>query len=89
MEGMGDFTHVAVNDLFGQLLQVEPLFANKEVMRASYTPDDLPHRDAEIRSLGSLLVPALRGETPDPKVEAFATTYAAVRADLKAVSGSG
>jgi archaeal cell division control protein 6 len=55
---------LAVNDLFGQLLQVEPLFVNKEVMRASYTPDDLPHRDTEIRSLGSLLVPALRGETP-------------------------
>lgn len=55
---------MAVNDLFGQLLQVEPLFVNKEVMRASYTPDDLPHRDAEIRGLGSLLVPALRGETP-------------------------
>jgi hypothetical protein len=31
---------------------------------------------------------AVRGEAPDPKVEAFATTYAAVRADLKAVSGS-
>lgn len=30
----------------------------------------------------------VRGETPDPKVESFATTYAAVRADLKAVSGS-
>ncbi|HLF16855.1 MAG TPA: orc1/cdc6 family replication initiation protein, partial [Candidatus Thermoplasmatota archaeon] len=55
---------MVVNDLFGQLLQVEPLFSNKEVMRASYTPDDLPHRDAEIRGLGSLLVPALRGETP-------------------------
>jgi cell division control protein 6 len=55
---------LAVNDLFGQLLQVEPLFVNKEVMRASYTPDDLPHRDTEIRALGSLLVPALRGETP-------------------------
>ena len=55
---------MVVNDLFGQLLKVEPLFQNKEVMRASYTPDDLPHRDEEIRGLGSLLVPALRGETP-------------------------
>ncbi len=55
---------MVVNDLFGQLLKVEPLFRNKEVMRASYTPDDLPHRDSEIRALGSLLVPALRGETP-------------------------
>ncbi len=55
---------MAVNDLFGQLLEAEPLFVNKEVMRASYTPDDLPHRDMEIRQLGALLVPALRGDTP-------------------------
>ncbi len=55
---------MVVNDLFGQLLEVEPLFRNKEVMRSSYTPDDLPHRDSEIRALGSILVPALRGETP-------------------------
>ena len=39
---------MVVNDLFGQLLEVEPLFANKEVMRSSYTPDDLPHRDLEL-----------------------------------------
>ena len=55
---------MVVNDLFGQLLQVEPIFQNKEVMRASYTPDDLPHREPEIRQLGSILVPALRNETP-------------------------
>ncbi len=55
---------MVVNDLFGQLLEAEPLFVNKEVMRASYTPDDLPHRDNEIRTLGGLLVPALRGDTP-------------------------
>jgi cell division control protein 6 len=56
--------NLAVNDLFGQLLEAEPLFLNKEVMRSSYTPDDLPHRDMEIRQLGGLLVPALRGDTP-------------------------
>ncbi len=55
---------MVVNDLFGQLLEVEPLFRNKEVMRSSYTPDDLPHRDSEIRQLGAILVPALRGDTP-------------------------
>ncbi len=55
---------MVVNDLFGQLLEVEPLFRNKEVMRSSYTPEDLPHRDSEIRQLGSILVPALRQETP-------------------------
>ena len=61
---VGGTDSLVVNDLFGQLLEVEPLFQNKEVMRSSYTPDDLPHRDQEIRALGSILVPALRGETP-------------------------
>ncbi len=59
-----ELNNLAVNDLFGQLLEAEPLFLNKEVMRSSYTPEDLPHRDMEIRQLGGLLVPALRGDTP-------------------------
>lgn len=33
-------------------------------MRPSYIPDLLPHRDKEINHLASILVPALRGETP-------------------------
>ncbi len=53
-----------VKDLFGELLEVQPIFQNKEVMRSSYTPEELPHRNTEIHSLGSILVPALRGDTP-------------------------
>jgi len=33
-------------------------------MRPSYTPEILPHREREINDLASVLVPALRGETP-------------------------
>jgi cell division control protein 6 len=33
-------------------------------MRPTYIPDLLPHRDKEINHLASILVPALRGETP-------------------------
>lgn len=51
-------------DIFGQLLEFEPLFKNKEVMRPAYTPEMLPHREAQINSLASVLVSALRGETP-------------------------
>ncbi|MBW3583110.1 MAG: ORC1-type DNA replication protein [Euryarchaeota archaeon] len=51
-------------DLFGALLQCEPLFVNKEVMRPAYTPDFLPHRDAQTDQLASILVAALRGDTP-------------------------
>ena len=52
------------NDLFSQLLQLDGLFVNREVMRPTYMPEILPHREKEIADLASVLVPALRGETP-------------------------
>ena len=55
---------IVENDLFGQLLKEQGLFVNREVMRPTYMPEILPHRDAEIKELASVLVPALRGETP-------------------------
>ena len=55
---------MTTRDIFGQLLELEPLFKNKEVMRPAYTPEILPHRETQINSLASVLVSALRGETP-------------------------
>lgn len=52
------------SDLFGQLLKSDGLFINREVMRPTYTPELLPHREKEINDMASILVPALRGETP-------------------------
>ena len=51
-------------DIFGQLLNSDGLFLDREVMRPTYMPDILPHRGNEINDLASILVPALRGETP-------------------------
>ena len=51
-------------DLFGQLLKSEGIFLNREVMRSSYMPEILPHREKEINELASVLVPALKSETP-------------------------
>ena len=50
--------------LFDKLLSEVVIFKNKDVLRSTYTPDYLPHRNNEIQSLASILVPALRGETP-------------------------
>lgn len=50
--------------LFDSLLRSEPMFRNKEVLRPSYTPEELPHRTAQINQLATILVAALRGETP-------------------------
>lgn len=45
-------------------MENEPIFKNKEVLRHSYTPDSLVHRDDQINGLASILVSALRGDTP-------------------------
>jgi cell division control protein 6 len=50
--------------IFDEFLNANSIFLNKEVLRHSYTPDYLPHRDEQIRSIAAILSPALRGETP-------------------------
>ncbi len=51
-------------DIFGNLLKTNGLFLNREAMRHAYMPEILPHRETEINDLASILVPALRDETP-------------------------
>ena len=55
---------VVNSDIFGHLLNSDGLFVNREAMRPTYMPEILPHRDKEINNLASVLVPALRNETP-------------------------
>jgi cell division control protein 6 len=50
--------------LFDNLLSGEPIFENKEVLRPSYTPRKLPHRTEQINQMATILVSALRGDTP-------------------------
>ena len=50
--------------LFDDLLSGEPIFENKEVLRPSYTPHELPHRNDQINQMATILVSALRGDTP-------------------------
>ena len=40
------------------------MFLDREVMRPSYMPEILPHREKEIKDIATVLVPALKGETP-------------------------
>jgi len=55
--------HSAAN-IFESLLTSPKIFKNRDVLRHSYTPEYLPHRKEQIESLASILVPALKGETP-------------------------
>lgn len=54
----------SIKGIFEDILTVGNIFENREVLRATYTPDNLPHRNNEVKSLASILVSALRGETP-------------------------
>lgn len=54
----------SLTHLFHELLNTESIFKDKEVLRHSYTPDVLVHRDEQTKELATILVAALRGETP-------------------------
>ncbi len=51
-------------NIFEDFLSKSQIFKNRDVLRHSYTPDHLPHREEQIRQLAMLLSPALRGEIP-------------------------
>lgn len=50
--------------LFESILKTKPIFKNKEALRHSYTPSELPHRGEQTNRLATILAAALRGETP-------------------------
>ena len=54
----------ANGSLFDDLLESEPTFENKDVLRPAYTPSTLPHREEKINEMASILASALRSETP-------------------------
>lgn len=74
-------------DIFAELLKHEQIFVNKEVLRISYMPDSLPHREEEINNLAGILVSALRGETPS-NVFIYGKTGTGKTAVAKYVSGA-
>ncbi len=52
------------SSIFDRLLEEKTVFKNKEILRPSYTPDELPHRKKQVNQIARILVPALRSETP-------------------------
>lgn len=53
-----------INDFFDNFLKREPLFVNKKVLQAAYTPDNIPHRDKQVEEMANILAPALRLDSP-------------------------
>jgi cell division control protein 6 len=50
--------------MFEQYLTQKNIFKDREVLRPDYIPEELPHRERQIRQLACVLAGALRGETP-------------------------
>ncbi len=50
--------------LFDKYLTNKSIFKNREVLRHSYRPNILPHRQPQIGAVASILAPALKNETP-------------------------
>lgn len=53
-----------IADAINELLDSKPIFKNRDVLRSTYIPDSLPHRDTEVGALLNILIVALRGDTP-------------------------
>lgn len=50
--------------LFASFVGQGGIFRSRDVLRPTYTPKELPHREEQIQELASVLAPALHGETP-------------------------
>ncbi|MDO5845496.1 MAG: ORC1-type DNA replication protein [Methanocorpusculum sp.] len=50
--------------LFKKFISTNHIFRNREVLRHSYNPRELPHRLDQIDSIAEILAPALQGATP-------------------------
>ena len=45
-------------------MEARQIFKNREYLRPTYTPGELPHREEQIHQLARILVAPMRGETP-------------------------
>ena len=51
-------------NIFDSLIENDSLFMNREAFEHGFEPQNLPHREKEVRALGENLVEALRGHIP-------------------------
>lgn len=59
----GDTTESS-RGLFDDMLDGAKIFAQRDVLRPSYTPTELPHREEQINKMARILASALRGDSP-------------------------
>lgn len=49
---------------FEDFLEKQPLFFNKKILQANFTPETIPYRDKQINQIAQILAPSLRIEKP-------------------------
>ncbi|MCD6455523.1 MAG: ORC1-type DNA replication protein [Methanophagales archaeon] len=74
-----------MENLFDGLLGEGKIFTNREVLRSTYVPENLPHRKKQIRGLADTLSPALKGGTPS-NIVIYGKTGTGKTATVKYVS---
>jgi cell division control protein 6 len=50
-----------LDDVFQKFVSNIKIFKDREVLRHDYLPDNLPHRDEQIRQIGETMAPVLKG----------------------------
>ncbi|TFG07050.1 AAA family ATPase [Candidatus Thorarchaeota archaeon] len=53
-----------LDKLFDKFLQGQAVFRNRNALRPTFVPDNLPFRDEQMSRIGSILGPALKGAPP-------------------------
>jgi archaeal cell division control protein 6 len=54
---------VELDDIF-ESFDKNSLFKDKGILQLNYTPEEIPHRDEQIKQIASILAPVLRGDRP-------------------------
>lgn len=55
---------ISLNEIFQKYVENRTIFKNKDTLSIQFTPDNIPHRDKQIKQLGMILAPVLRKERP-------------------------
>ncbi|RLJ05660.1 MAG: cell division control protein Cdc6 [Candidatus Aenigmatarchaeota archaeon] len=57
-------SQISLKDIFNNYVTKNPIFKNKETLSIKFTPENIPHREKQIKQLALILAPLLRNEKP-------------------------
>ncbi len=54
----------SLKDIFEQYRTKNDVFMDKEILSIRFSPDDIPHRDGQIKQIALMLAPVIRNQKP-------------------------